>query len=69
MAAFGGSVTYGVGTQNPEMNGWLQRVMLWIKATFPHPGHQLLNFVSAWSGNTYSNALHEAVPAWGRTIR
>ena len=54
MAAFGGSVTFGVGTVNPEMNGWLQRVFLWIKETFPHPGHKLLNFVSGLNSNSAS---------------
>lgn len=46
IAAFGGSVTYGVGTQHPQLNGWLVRVVHWVQATFPHPGHKLLNFVS-----------------------
>ena len=54
MAAFGGSVTFGVGTVNPEMNGWLQQVFLWIKETFPHPGHKLLNFVSGLNSNSAS---------------
>ena len=45
MAAFGGSVTYGVGSLHPHVNGWLHRFFAWVQATFPHSGHKLLNFV------------------------
>lgn len=37
----GGSVTFGQGARHLGVSDYASRVLAWINATFPHPGHRL----------------------------
>ncbi|KAL4427737.1 hypothetical protein ABPG75_001826 [Micractinium tetrahymenae] len=39
----GGSVTFGQGASQRGVTDYASRVLAWINATFPHPGHRLIN--------------------------
>ena len=62
IVALGGSVSAGHGVRDPD-NSWVSRVFSWVKDTFPHRKHMLLNnAIPAVTSGYASACVPELVP-------
>lgn len=62
VVSLGGSVTAGAGALSPA-HAYPARFMDWVNATFPHPGHQLVNRgIGATSSGIFALCAERMMP-------
>ena len=63
MAALGASITSGEWLVHSTHNRWASRLLRWVKTSFPHPKHLLLNLAAPGTTSAYTHpCVLEALP-------